>query len=604
MGSLADVALHCIVCYEEFSVKDRPPVVLPCGHTYVCLVCSKRLKRCMECREPLFWTPPAHSQKPLPHMPIIPNSRSPAPHRYGAPLPNRGRYSPAPHTPPPPVVKEEPLPLPLPKNLVLIEMIESAERQARFLREAMGNLDEDGEPLEDEEEEDEESKLEKNLAGLSALTGTCGTYAVRESEGLAVLPFDPNKQHKKVLALGGEEEKKTEEPREPFTIDVGHTVQVVSVDEGIYKLARDAGYVVATANQLVKRKYCQTEGELWSRLMFANVLLLTSFFCIIVVGGALEKSCQLEGMMESVISKEQMLQKALAEIKRLKDGLRNKIEMEQQQTPEHPVICAPKVLEEDTFVSDENDLLAIGAHPTTPPKMSISDSSSPGALRLSQSTDSTAAEAGDRANTTQHFPSVHSPAHSCPMPTYVDPINRPFMEEASAGLPAYRVYTDDDDFHGLDLGFGCGSTLFGERLIDRDRSSDQLMSLSYDDSFVEDNNTVGGRSRSSSNTMPLPGPSHGSESPGRPESPVFRTASFDNGVNFRTGMSGHRGLNQTRKKGASSPSARREVRMMSVHSGIGVSRGTNNNNNNNRRAETQSNSFGTRVLTPPDRIQY
>jgi hypothetical protein len=272
MGSIADVALHCIVCYEEFSVKDRPPVVLPCGHTYVCLACSKRLKRCMECREPLFWTPPSHSQKQLPHMLNMPNSRSTAPYRYGAPapMPNRGRYSPAPHTPPqsvPPGAKEEPLPLPLPKNLVLIELIESVARQERFLREARGDLGEDEEPLEDEEEEDEESKLEKNLAGMSALTGPCGTYAVRESEGLAVLPFDPNKQHKKELSLGGEE-KKTEEPREPFTIDVGHTVQVVSVDEGVYKLARDAGYVVATANQLVKGEYCQTEGELWSLLVF------------------------------------------------------------------------------------------------------------------------------------------------------------------------------------------------------------------------------------------------------------------------------------------------------------------------------------------------
>jgi hypothetical protein len=511
-------------------------------------------------------------------------------------MPNRGRYSLAPHTPPqsmPPAVREEPLPLPLPKNLVLIELIESAERQARFLREARGNIGEDEEPLEDEEEEDEESKLEKNLAGMSALTGTCGTYVVRESEGLAVLPFDPNKQHKKELSLGGEEEKKTEEPREPFTIDVGHTVQVVSVDEGVYKLARNSGYVVATANQLVKGEYCQTEGELWCLLMF----FLTVFFFIIVVGGALEKSCQLEGMMESVLSKELALQQALDEIKRLRDGLRNKIEMEQQQTPEHPVICAPKVLEEDTHASD---LLAIGAHPTTPIKISQSESSSPGQLRLSQSTDSTVAEAGDRANSTQHFTSVHSPAHSCPMPTYVNPIDRPFMEGPSTGLPSYRVY-NDDDLHGLNIGFGCGAALFGERLLDRDHSSDQLMSLSFDDSFVEDNNTVGGRSRASAYTVPLPGPRHtsvGSESPGRPESPVFRTASFDNGVNFRTGMSGHRGLNQTRKKGASSsPSARREVRMMSVHSGIGASRGIN------RPAERQSNSLGTRVLTPPDRIQ-
>jgi hypothetical protein len=257
MGSLAtEVSLHCVICFEEFDLRERPPVVLPCGHTYVCMVCAKRLKRCMECREPLFWTPPASTKGPPPSLNM--NTRSPAPLRYGA----RGRYSPGPQTPPHPsmMVKEEPVPLPLPKNTVLMGMIESAERQTRLLKEAKQKEVEQEQCKckqvnETGQEEEDESRLDPILAGMSAFVGPCGTYAVKESLGLAVLPFDPNKQHhsqeeKKEQA---EEEKKAEEPpREPFTIEEGQKVQVVGADEGVYQLARGAGYIVASVNQLVK----------------------------------------------------------------------------------------------------------------------------------------------------------------------------------------------------------------------------------------------------------------------------------------------------------------------------------------------------------------
>jgi hypothetical protein len=32
-------SFHCIICIEEFDQRDRYPVVLPCGHTYVCNQC-------------------------------------------------------------------------------------------------------------------------------------------------------------------------------------------------------------------------------------------------------------------------------------------------------------------------------------------------------------------------------------------------------------------------------------------------------------------------------------------------------------------------------------------------------------------------------------
>lgn len=211
----------------------------------------------MECRQPLFWTPP--SAKPaFPALNI--NGRSPATARYGGP---RGRYSPGPHTPPhpsvaTPPVKEEPVPLPLPKNIVLMEMIEAAERQSRYLLEAKGMAGALIDNSASEDEEEDQPRPEPIISSASAVVGTCGTYAVRDPLGLAVLPFDPNKQHqisdKKHPA---EEEKKAEELREPFTIEAGQTVQVVSADEGVYKLARGEGYVVATVNQLVKgRREC------------------------------------------------------------------------------------------------------------------------------------------------------------------------------------------------------------------------------------------------------------------------------------------------------------------------------------------------------------
>ena len=264
-------SLHCVICFEEFSLKDRPPVVLPCGHTFVCLDCSKRLKRCMECREPLFWTPtPGGAAKGPPVM--NGNMNTPQPHlRYAQQtlaarqqtLAARRGYSPYRHSipnqtllPQPPPVSQEPIALPLPKNLVLLDMIESAERQARILKEASDNLDETEDRSDSEVPSD--VPLDATFAKI-ATTGACGTYAVRDPAGLAVLPFDPNKQHNHNDTPPYDdsspgEEKKTEETREPFSIESGSTVQVVGVDEGVYKLARGSGFIVASVNQLVKGK--------------------------------------------------------------------------------------------------------------------------------------------------------------------------------------------------------------------------------------------------------------------------------------------------------------------------------------------------------------
>jgi len=46
-------SFHCMICFEEFDPQTNYPVVLPCGHTYVCVECANRLDKCMECRTPL-----------------------------------------------------------------------------------------------------------------------------------------------------------------------------------------------------------------------------------------------------------------------------------------------------------------------------------------------------------------------------------------------------------------------------------------------------------------------------------------------------------------------------------------------------------------------
>lgn len=186
----------------------------------------------MECRIPLFWTPPA--QKPVPflgHRNINP--------RYA------NRYQTPQAAPSSPVKPSKPIPLPIPKNVVLMAMLEAAERQAMM---AAGSvLDVSQDDVEDEVcvTQDEDGELLRIVTGMESFSGPCGTYAVREEEGLVVLPQDPRRR-------SHEQVRDPDETREPFMIEKGQTVQVVDINGDVFKLARDMGYVVASESQLVK----------------------------------------------------------------------------------------------------------------------------------------------------------------------------------------------------------------------------------------------------------------------------------------------------------------------------------------------------------------
>ena len=274
-GGPAPFSFHCIICFEAFNLEDRPPVILPCGHTYVCAPCSKRLDKCMECRTPLFVKPEDGGGA----------DGGSAPHRAGTaaaaaasvsetesmpswyrPLPGRAHSRDATYqlkNPSPPghgVQREraqpakpaERIPLPMPKNLVMLSLMEAAEEKKRLekisIRAAAARKEKrpapsstnDSRPpeivsitttaaglegiektdesfrrdLEDggydasendyfddgESDDDESSKAYESgdddsavKLGIRSLLGTCGTYVVKDEAGLAVLPRHPSR---------------------------------------------------------------------------------------------------------------------------------------------------------------------------------------------------------------------------------------------------------------------------------------------------------------------------------------------------------------------------------------------------------------------------
>lgn len=192
----------------------------------------------MECRTPLFWTPPP----PKAHLPLqgYRNMQNNVINRYA------NRYqAPAPASP---VKLPEPIPLPMPKNVVLLAMMEAAERQAMMAGGSV--LDVSAEDYDDEigQDNDDDTEQQRVIAGMQSFSGPCGTYAVREEKGLAVLPQDPRRRsHEQVR-----DPAETQDEREPFTIEKGQTVQIVNMEAGVFKLARGMGFVVASESQLVK----------------------------------------------------------------------------------------------------------------------------------------------------------------------------------------------------------------------------------------------------------------------------------------------------------------------------------------------------------------
>jgi len=60
-----------MICFEEFDPNTNYPVVLPCGHTYVCVTCANKIDICMECRTPLVMKIEVPPPPPPPNTPQL-----------------------------------------------------------------------------------------------------------------------------------------------------------------------------------------------------------------------------------------------------------------------------------------------------------------------------------------------------------------------------------------------------------------------------------------------------------------------------------------------------------------------------------------------------
>eukprot|EP00985_Skeletonema_marinoi_P019219 scaffold10949_cov92-Skeletonema_marinoi.AAC.1 len=137
MAASSAFSLHCIICFDDFDADLNYPVVLPCGHTYVCINCANRLDKCMECRAPLDVK-----------IEVAPPTEHATSQRGSSALQLRqqqNRYYGPHQTPPrsPPVIVKQRLPLP--KNAVLLSLIQASE-PARRRSSVLFAMD-DGPPL-------------------------------------------------------------------------------------------------------------------------------------------------------------------------------------------------------------------------------------------------------------------------------------------------------------------------------------------------------------------------------------------------------------------------------------------------------------------------
>ena len=271
-AAAAVVPFHCVICFEEFSLTRRFPVVLPCGHTYVCSPCAHRLKRCMECREPLFL-----NASPKPTATTSGGTGGTCTINRGrAPLYPQGRYHQAPSSPVSTLAQShqyhpDPIALPLPKNIVLMSMMEAACSQILRGKSTPNNehetinteLQQINEKEDDADSDNDEDEFDLNriISGMVTFSGPCGTYVVRDPNGLTVLPNYPdgvehttncNPPDDEAATTNKNNKDSDQTNNKPFKIFQGQTVQIVTFSNGVAKLARGAGCIVAASSQLAK----------------------------------------------------------------------------------------------------------------------------------------------------------------------------------------------------------------------------------------------------------------------------------------------------------------------------------------------------------------
>ena len=264
--------------------------------------------------------------------------------------------------PPPKVIKKR---LPLPKNVVLLSLIEATELATADVHQQYSAKSEDSadeipptpeqrpdhkaiiqsmQSL-DEEERNEEEKI--HLA-TSLSVGVGGTYAVAVKDGLMMYPQRPTKripvdQQSSVGSSSGATAAEADvddlvddfqrshfEPKGSHLLDYGDRVQIVAIDkDGWAKLARGYGYVRAGNNEIVK------------------------------VGGAVDKACRLEAMLRIVSQERKRLRKEQSKIDNSFIRLMNELQHSLEKDEDLTVICRSTFTELDTSHNFEIDHRAV-----------------------------------------------------------------------------------------------------------------------------------------------------------------------------------------------------------------------------------------------------
>lgn len=293
----------------------------------------------------------------------------------------------------------------------------------------------------------------------------------------------------------------------------------------------------------------------------------------------------MEGLLDTIESRGRDLQSTLDENRQIEASLRGQINSELEKEPCHPVIVElpDHALSSNSRDSDSSQPLTPtgddrhkeNASLRTPDKsMRINRDSS---LELPGQDGSPASALSDNNG---GYRSGNRPSPACPRsPSSIDN-----ADIARSGIPGYRRAVSEDDLDSLSI--GCGVALMG-----------QGSGLWGTGPEPWEGGTNPGLLRSGEQ------PQHPSSDDGNPSTRVrprtmtdslmmhatpTLTSSFD-GIDFRTGLSGHRGLSNAAKPGHSPTPHGRQVRfMMSQHCGIGRVRPVPQANQRSRNSPTST----------------
>jgi hypothetical protein len=281
----------------------------------------------------------------------------------------------------------------------------------------------------------------------------------------------------------------------------------------------------------------------------------------------LDSACRLEGLLDTVVSRGRGLQNTLDENLHIENSLRKQVESAELVEPTHPIITDPPG-DQDLDISFIRNGQS-SDHPSTPTGSTRDVLAQPifGAPRTPNRDVVIMTSASMEAEVSMIRPGNDGSGIHSPSPNSID-------NSDLVGLPRYRRNDDDDDLH--QLAFGCGAAFFGDHsdLFGESVSATRALPTSPLRASPLRASTL---RASPLRASPLRQPNSYNNENARqrtssdPSSPWMHSApsssSFDT-VDFRTGLSGHRGLTHNAKSG-SSPSARREVRSMGHHGGLG-----------------------------------